>query len=264
MTHPGLTRSILTTVFTTAERLGATMPKAVTAEHQRLLTASQRSRAMYERLHADLAGAVVTALENDRDPLSDQAVLDALTAREILDVQRGVEDAIARRTQALLIEHGPAILAAFGKPFDQAAATITAAVERLGDVAIDDTASVISRGGDAARVWGEARAAVDTITAIRQAWKLLSSAATHLAVDPRYRLLTIAEVPAETFVEEQLGGLNLSPWDAARRGFTLSLATPDELHQRITAVQAAQQRRQDKVDGAYSTAVRQRFGMSAA
>lgn len=263
MTHPTLARQILRTVFVTADRLGATMPPAIKAEHQRLLTAAERSREMYQRLSGDVAGAVVAALELDRDPLTDGAVRDALTARQILGVQRGIDDAIAARTQELLFEHGSAIVTSFRKPFDQAAAAIVNAVETLGNIEIDNMSAVLARGGTAAKLWAEAKQAGDTITQIKQMWKLLSSAATHLAVNPRYRLLIIADVPAKTFVDEQLGSVNLSAWDAVRRGFTLSLATPETLQERIAAVTAELQQRKVQAEGAFTKRYRQTHGMGA-
>lgn len=262
--NPSMARSVLNTTFTTAERLGATVPKVVIDEHRRLAVAAERSRQMYRELHADLAGAVVAALEAERDPASDPEVQQAATRRAILQVQDGVEQAIAARTHNLLSEQGAAILAAFDKPFTKAATTITHAVDRIGDVAIDDMHAVLARGGDAAKMWAEARTAVDTIAAIQQAWKLLSSTASHLHVDPRYWLLTIAEVPAGTFVDEQFGRPRISAWDAARRGFTLSLATPDTLRQRIQTIQSEVVRRQGEPAAAFASAARQRYGMSAA
>lgn len=264
MTHPTLARQILNTVFVTAERLGATVPKEISAEHRRLLNASQRSREMYQHLRGDLASAVVVALENDRDPLTDPAVLDALKGREILQVQRGVEDAIATRTADLLIEHGTAIITAFRRPFDRAATAITSALDLLGDVDIDDMHAVLARGGNAAQLWADAKKAGDTIATIRQTWKLLSSAAPQLHVDPRYRIFIIADIPAGTFIDDQLGHVNLSAWEAARRGFTLSLASPDDLAQRIAAVQTEVQRRQVETDGTYANAIQRRFGMGVA
>lgn len=261
--NPSMARSVLNTTFTTAERLGATMPKVITDEHRRLALAAERSRDMYRELHADLAGAVVAALEAERDPANDPEVQRVVIRRAIVEVQSGVEQAIAARTHGLLTAHGGAILAAFDKPFAKAATTITHAVDRIGDVAIDDMHAVLARGGDAAKMWAEARTAVDTIAAIQQAWKLLSSTASHLSVDPRYWLLTIAEVPAGTFVAEQLGRARISAWDAARRGFTLSLATPDTLRQRIHAIQAEVVQRQGDGDVAFAAAARQRYGTGA-
>lgn len=264
MTHPALAHQILNTVFVTAERLGATVPKAISTEHQRLLKASRLSRDMFHRLSADLAGAVVAALENERDPLTDAAVQEAHTARGILSVQRGVEDAIATRTTELLIEHGGALITTFREPFDRAATAINAARDVLGDVDIDDMHAVLARGGNAAQLWAEAKKAGDTIAAIRQTWKLLSAAAPQLNVDPRYRIFVIADIPAGTFVDDQLGHINLSAWEAARRGFTLSLASPEELAQRTAAVHSELQRRQAEAEGTYKTAIQRRFGIETA
>lgn len=261
--NPVLAQSVLNTVFKTADRLGATMPKAATAEHQRLLNASNRRRELFLNLNGNLAGAVVAALENDRDPLRDAGVHEALVAREILNVQRGIEDAIAARTSDLLIQHGPAILEAFREPFDRAAAATVHAVEALGDVDLDDMGGVLARGGTAAKHWAEARQAADTITAIKQTWKLLSAASSTLSVDPRYWPLVIADIPAATFIDEQLGRMNLSAWDAARRGFPLSFASTDTLRERIGAVQVEVQRRQADTEGAFSRGWRQTHGVGA-
>ncbi|GAA3172720.1 hypothetical protein GCM10010531_27800 [Blastococcus jejuensis] len=261
--NPILAHKTLNDILRTADRLGATTPKAITEEHRRLATAADRSRVMYRDLRDDLTTVVVEAFADGRDPSTDPAVQQAVTRQALIHVQHGVAQAIAGRTAELLTEHGPAILAGFRKPFDQAAATITAAVQRVGNVSIDDMHAVLARGGDAAKAWAEAREANEIIAGIQQTWKLLSTATSRLHVDRRYWLLTIAEVPAETFVDEDLAHVNVKAWDAARRGFTLSLATPETLRQRIKAVQAETQRRQSEYDGAFAKAARQRYGTGA-
>ena len=66
-----------------------------------------------------------------------------------------------------------------------------------------------------------------------------------------------------TFVDEQLGRANLSAWDAARRGFPLSLATPTTLRERIAAVTAEVERRQAESDNAFARAHRLTSGFGA-
>lgn len=254
----------VTTVFGTAHRLGATMPKTITTEHQKLVALTERARELNRATRNDLPAVVLAALEAGADPTTDPAVQQAVTGRAIDEVGAGIDAAVTNRTHAFLAEHGPDILAAFGKPFDTAAATLTTAAQRLGDVNLDDTGAVLGRGGDAAQVWAQAQGADKVIQQIQQMRKLLGAVCSTVAVDPRYRLLAIADVPPATFVDDQLGSAGLRPWDAARRGFPLSLAGPEALQQRVTAVLKELARQQAEAAGAFTREYRRTHGFNVA
>ena len=118
----------------------------------------------------------------------------------------------------------------FAKPFDTAAATLPEAATRLGRVDLDDTKAVLSRGGDAAQVWAAAQAAEQVIASIVQVWRQVALLAPGVALDPRFRLLILADINPADYLDEQLnvaGSSSLRPFELARRGHRLSLATLD-------------------------------------
>ena len=88
--------------------------------------------------------------------------------------------------------NGQSILDAFHKPFNAAAETLHRCTGRLGNIALEDAKAALSKGGDAAQVWADAQAADKNIDAIATAAKLMRT----FPVDPRYRVLVIADIRA--------------------------------------------------------------------
>lgn len=255
------TTHTLNGIIATANRLGANIPKPTAAEWQKLTSLHQKVNAL--DVPTDLVPAILTALEKDKDPASDPAVLNAVTARAIGDTRRPLEAALDDRVRAFAEANGPDILTTFKKPFDNAAATIAICLDGLGDVALEDTKSAIRQGGNAAQLWGDAKLAERVIEEIRTAWKLIRTVAKVGPSDPRHNLLVIADIPAATFIDEQLGlAPKMSAWDVARRGWPLSLATPDTIVERVNAVAEEQRRRETQSAGAFSQEYQRKFGIA--
>ena len=261
--HYALAIKTVTTVLQTAERHGASIPKALTTEHAKLIDLMGKARALADT-PADFTAAVVAALEAGNDPSTDPAVRDALTRRAIHESQHAIEAAVGDRVTSFITANGAALLACFVKPFDAAAERIRRAADLLGDVDLDNTAAVLNIGPDAASAWAEARNAEKVMTDIQQVRNLLTGAAPALKVNPQYRVLAIADVPAQRFWDDQLRSAHVTPWEAARRGYRLSLALPDELRARISAALAEMERRNTRADSAFGEGYRRARGVSVA
>lgn len=225
--------TIIAQVFASAERLGATIPKALNVERKKLTELAEK----VDNFHpsSDLSSAVLDALENDRDVLTDERVRAAATA-QLISNSTNLPDLLGRRAGALVHDNVDVILGSLEEPFNAAAEKVNVAVARLGGVDLDNTTAVLSRGGDAAQNWADAQAGSNVILEIRNCWKQLSAAAPRLLVDRRWSALMIADIEPSAFLEEKIAGW-LNPLEVVARGFTLSYATPDVLSQRIAALQ---------------------------
>lgn len=256
------TITALGTALDTATKIGATLPKSFTDRQQELDALNQKVRHyLLEQEGDNLASAFLDSLAADRDPATDREVQAAAARHALAGIRGGIEHALNQRTQQLVDEQAPAILAAYAKPFSKAAESIEAGIERLGNVDLNDTAAILGRGGDAARVWADAREATESIKQITQVWKLLSNVTGSVGYNSLYRLLVICDVPAETFITDQLGNSDMGAWDAARRGYPLSLATPDTYRERMAEVADAHAESTRKSSAAVTEAWRRQHRM---
>lgn len=260
-----LARSAMDSAMATAQRLGVTVPKHIAAEHAKIRDLAVKARAFEHELRTEpMSTAALAALEAGNDPTADPEVQRAVVRRALGELPRGLDGALSERAQAFAEEYAPTILGLFAEPFAQAAATITQALESLGDVDLDDTAAVLSRGGDSAMLWAQAKGADKAIGDIRQVRGQLANVAPQLAVDPQYRLLSIADVPPAAFIDDQLFNSALGALAAAQRGFELSAADPDTLAERVRGVMDELQRRQSQQDDAFRREYRRLHGAGAA
>lgn len=260
--YPGPARQLLGSVIGTAQRLGATMPKAITEDYNKLTAVTERARTFrHEELSDNLGTAVVAALEAGSDPLTDPGVAQAVIRRTLYTTEPSIESALGARAHRCLEDHAVAIVTALRDPFDRAAATIAASFDTLGDLDLSDTRAVVNRGGDAAGAWSDAQTATKNIDEIRQAWKLLAQATSLIPWEARHGALVIAAVPAAAYIDQPIDP-KLSAWDAARHGWPLELATPDTYRERLTAVTDEQARRQAHADGDFGRAYQRSRGVS--
>jgi hypothetical protein len=137
-------------------------------------------------------------------------------------------------------EHADGIVTAWVKPFDQAAKALAAAQGVLGHVALDDTVSILAKGGNAAEVWAQAQGAAQTIASIEHAWQELARLTRLASIEPRYPVLRIASVDAQTWDAHNLHSRKISAWEALQEGLSLSLPTMGEYRQRIANLQREQ------------------------
>jgi len=218
---------------------GATAPKALIAAHERTTRLSEGVRALSTPPEAIFA-AVAAAIERGDDPAADAEVQRILTSTQIQNagVMAGVDDLAFGAFREACTAHTDAIIAAWRKPFDAAAAVLADAHQRLGNLTLEDTASIIAKGADAAEVWAKATAAVKTIEAIRHGWLGLVGITRAAPEDRNYTVLRIAAVDYPTWTAQQLHGRKVGAWDAVLAGLALALPTPAEYRQRVAVIVA--------------------------
>jgi hypothetical protein len=225
------------TIVNAAAAVGVGLPAAVLAAHQKATGAIKGLQGIYPK--GGLAGPVAAALIAGRDPATDPDVMRTFLAMQIgtHEVIGMVENILNEEMRQEFAVHADAIVNAWTKPFDQAAKVLTDAHSHLGDIDLSDTAVIVERGGSAAEAWGRAQAATRTINTITDAWLALGEFARLVRLDPRYPVLRIAAVDAETWREAQLDRKRLAPWDAVIAGLTLSLPSMAQYGERITTVE---------------------------
>ena len=89
------------------------------------------------------------------------------------------------------LTHLDRIVTDWRKAFDAAAATLTAAHERIGDLPLADTTSILAKGGDVAEVWGTAKRADHTVDQLLNGCVSLMTLV-RVTLDPRHRALKLA------------------------------------------------------------------------
>jgi hypothetical protein len=263
MTRP----AALTTVrvaFELADKLGAPIPEDVAAQYAKLTDAVDKVAAFKQTIdgRSSLAGCIIDALEAGADPASSPGVQEAVTRQAIKGlVDFGIDQELSGRLGLFLDEHVHAIVGSFAAPFAAAAETIKSARDKLGDVGLEDTADVLTKGDDAAQWWSAAQTADAAITKIANVWKSLSQVTSAVPFDRRFPAFIIAEIPAADFVDNGLITLRIRPWDIARSGWKLDYcSTVGEYQRRVATLRADAQRRQDEHAAAEKRAARNVFG----
>jgi len=231
-------RLTTTQIMTSHDKLGVKAPAAVTAAHQRVTRISTAAQNMAPRL-GDLYVAITAALDADHDPAADPEVQRVLAASQIANtgITNGVDAIVFDQFRAVCTEHADTIIKALAKPFDTAVKTLDTAHSRIGDLPLEDSATILTKGGDIAKVWGEAQIAVATIDTCITGWSGLGEF-THLApIDPRYAVLRLAAVTWQEWADQGLQGRKVTPWEAVLAGLDLNLPTFGEYRDRIAVIE---------------------------
>jgi len=229
---------------------GAKAPKSFADAHGRATRIAAAARNLGAG-QGDLAQAVMAALDAGRDPAADPDVQRIAIAAQIANpgIEQQIDALAFDGFHEACAVHTDAIIAAWRKPFDAAAAVLADAHQRLGNVALEDTTAIIAKGADAADVWAKATAAVKIIEAIRHGWLGLVGI-THAAPDDRnHAVLRIADVDYPTWTAQQLHGRKVGAWDAVLAGLTLALPSPAEYRQRVNTITKAQEAEAQRVAG---------------
>lgn len=233
------------TLTATLARIGGIAPKAMTTDLETLTRLAKE----VDRLDvADRFGAsVLDALAAGRDLETDPAVRQAAVRRQLMAGLPSVRHELATRSERLLFDHADAVLVAYAKPFDKAAAVLAAAAQTLGAIDLDDSRAVLAKGPDAAAAWARAQQAVDVITQARQAWETLYQVTHSSTIDSRFACLVYADIPPATWFDDGLAAQHPSdrptPWECVVAGYPLALATPEVHEQRRAAIYAEGARR---------------------
>ena len=248
-------------IIDTADRLDATIPKPVLNKWKKL-TALRIKASNIDLGTVDLPAAILNAMEKGNDVATDPGVQQAVTVTAIGDVQRVVNSRLDARVRDFAIENAPAILEGFRTPFDKAASVIRKSQEVLGDVALEDSRAVLSRGGDAAALWAESQEADKVIADIRTSWKLMGTVAPTGLPDARHALMVICDLPPHVFIDEQPDP-KMRAWDVARRGWPLALATPESIREQIDVIAQERQQREVQAQGAFAKEHQRTRGIGA-
>jgi len=245
-------------IVSTFEIVNAKPIKAVADgfDHANRLSAATRNLAAPE---SALSEAVAAALMADRDPAADAEVQRVLTASQIANqgVMQGVDAIAYDRFKAVCQQHTDAIVKAWSVPFVVASATLATVHQRIGDVPLEDAATILAMGSDAAALWAQARAASKVIEAASAGWLALGEFTRSASNDPRYPVLRIAAVDYRTWNVQQLERRRVTAWEAVAARLNLSLPTMAEYRARIATIEAGEQRsrqaaeaqRQDRITG---------------
>ena len=164
-----------TYVLTTFDSLGIKPPTDVATAFLRAEKLTQESMNLGAR-PGDLDAAVTAAILGGREPAADPEVQRVTTAT-LLAGNVGLPDAVAGAAldviRSACLAHLDEIVDAWRKPFDEAAATLTEAHKRIGDLSLDDTGTIVARGGDIADVWAKAKSAEQVIDQVVSGWSHL-------------------------------------------------------------------------------------------
>jgi hypothetical protein len=228
--------STVKSIIATSDTVGATLPKPVTDAHARAVRITTGAQHLHPGPDA-LTAAVVSALDAGRDPAADPEVA-RLHLSAILGVGAGmtrtVEDVVGTQLLGVVVDHAEAIIRAWAKPFDKAAAALVGAHRVIGDVPLDDTATILRAGGDIAATWAQATAASQTVGLLAAAWVDLATVTRFAPVDPNRAALRFADVAADK--ADSLDLRKLGAWDAVRAGLPLSLADGLTYRRRVAAL----------------------------
>jgi hypothetical protein len=137
-------------------------------------------------------------------------------------------------------EHADAILTAWSKPFDQAARTIGTCHQRIGDIPLEDTATIVQAGGDIASVWAQAQAAAAVLDSLAGVWVALANLTGFAPIHPRLPALRIATATPEEWAAVEFERKTPGAWTVQLAGLTLSLADGSEYVRRVAAIERAE------------------------
>lgn len=196
-----------------------------------------------------LGVAVTAALDDGRDPAADPGVQRALAAIALAGnnhLSDQVTGAAVERVRGICQQEADNNIAGWSKAVDRAAEALIAAHGRLGSVALDDAATIVALGGDAAAVWAQAQAAVSTIDAAVAGWSAVASFTRLATANPRRRVLVLADVCYATWCN--LERHNHGPWDALLAGLPLSLPSFAEYRARVRVIEHGEQEPETVID----------------
>jgi hypothetical protein len=191
-----------------------------------------------------LPAAVARCLAAGDDPSTDPEVQRLVVAAALVTGTtpgQAAAHALDDLAGCLRTHAGAIVTGCWAAPFDRARTALQEAADRLGDVALTDTETIVRTGGDAAARWAAATDAVRTIDTIRGAWSALRSlthapsALTASGVryqDPRWLALAIADIPPSKFQDK----MKPDPWRFLHDGYELRLATFDQFDQAVAEI----------------------------
>ena len=224
-------------IMTAVNALGASAPKGIAESYEETNRVSAAARALGAG-REDLAIAVNGALVAGRDPAKDPEVQRVLIASQIANegVVQTVESIAFKRFREVCTANAEPLVIAWRKPFDAAATKLASCFQQIGPIPLEDTGSIMQRGGDIAAVWAEAQSATQTIESIRTGWTALAQFTRTAPINPDFRVLQLAEVSYAAWTEHTLRRRKLNPWEYQLAGLDLSLPTAAEYRDRVRTI----------------------------
>lgn len=244
----------LETIRRLIESHGGTVPDAAANALDHLEDLRASTLAFLDDLPAsNLTAAVVDAIEAGKNPMTDKAVQTALTVAKLHELRTdpAVSEVFAQRATEIAHTHGPSLLTAFTNPFNRAADTLHRSAEHFGNLNVDQVTARADHNPNDAALWVETRQAEDVIRAGDQLWHSLRTIGVLPGVN-RNPSLVYADIPPDEYLDNLaiLDQQKIRPWDAARRGWHLSLADAATWNARFDALTEARHHRQRTADSA--------------
>lgn len=231
MTNPSITAGAYVAVIRrTADQLGAPLPSGVDDG----LTAARALREETERIEgsAEAVNARIVELLRDGKEWQTDKELQALMFERVAaanGIRAAGIDAAEQMIRQTIADNADAIVATWASAItpDITALALAAQQITVEDLAAADVPTLSRRG--LVTVWAEARTAVERLQTALQGWEMLAEAI-RLPRNRIHTTLTLAANPDPAIVSR-----DVDVWQLARSGAKLSLATPAEYLQRVSA-----------------------------
>lgn len=212
----------------TANHLGAKIPAPV-AQAMQLHTAATAAIGATAPHGAQLVTAYLEAIEADRDPLTDPAVIAAATADQLAERRPALAAEVDARATRRIVAATDAITKALAPGFAKVTTALTEAHAELGDVDLNDHATILHQRNQAPQAWAQAVDACTIVEATVHLYALLRQAAGYN--DPALpSVLRVCTTPPGW--EKPKRG-RPSAWELQKLGATFALADDATLAQRL-------------------------------
>lgn len=259
MHTPSTLRTSARSLLATFASLDVPAPKPVADAAARLGVTTDAFNQLPPPGPNDVPMAVVAALDAGVAPADSPDVRRALAAYDLAGratLGDSVGAVLRDQLQVAARDHADDIIGAWSVPFDAAAERIAKAHTVIGGLDLGDTDAIIRRGGKAAEAWGAARAATAIIDTVVAGWTSLHLFLTGNHHDKRHRVLLIADIDPETWIDQHLEGAKADPWKAVGDGHRLRLPTLAEVKTTVDAIADAKVRRDAAGDAARAASAR--------
>lgn len=233
------------TIRDTFTSLELPVPKALTGAFTRAEKLAGKANHL-GAADGELLPAVTAAILADREPTTDPDVQRIVTGMALANpgLQTALESAAVEEIRSVCENDLESIVNTWAKAFNRAASELSNAHARIGSTPLDQTATILAKGGDIAAVWASATTAVRTIDTIIGGWSSLMTVA-RMNPLPQHRALRLAALNHQQWRD-------LSPkadaWEVVSAGLTLSLPTADQYRARVAAIASEHSRPATVVD----------------
>lgn len=242
------TRPAIAQIEASFERSGATVPAPLADALARRTEIVDRFATRPIPSVDALPVAVLAALENGTDPATDPDVQRVTASQDLAgrhNLSADIESILLDGIREAASTSAPAIQASWANVFDKAAVALADAYKVLGPVDLDDTAAVVKAGTAATASWAKARDAIAITEAITAGWLGLHQLLTNAVPSKPRRLLMLADIDAETWIDDSLDHAPANAWFALTHGYPLVICPVHDFAARVAEVDQEQRSRAD-------------------